>query len=96
VPPSPASLPSSCSFCYLSRRPPTPLGLSHRDGRVLAGTGDQDAVEFTLEATASTSFVIASRNRAYELATTVARLLDSTGYPIIVVDNDSHDDSSPS
>ncbi|WP_232004930.1 glycosyltransferase family 2 protein [Mycobacterium sp. ACS1612] len=42
---------------------------------------------------ARTSFVIASRNRAHELATTVARLLDSTCCPIIVVDNDSHDDS---
>ncbi|HET7664856.1 MAG TPA: glycosyltransferase family 2 protein [Mycobacterium sp.] len=37
--------------------------------------------------------MIASRDRAYELATTVARLLDSTACPIIVVDNDSHDDS---
>ncbi len=47
-----------------------------------------------MNATASTSFVIASRDRAYELATTVARLLDSTRCPIIVVDNDSHDDSA--
>ncbi|MFG1930477.1 glycosyltransferase family 2 protein [Mycobacterium sp. NPDC048908] len=42
---------------------------------------------------ASTSFVIASRNRALELATTVAKLLDSTRCPIILVDNDSRDDS---
>jgi GT2 family glycosyltransferase len=40
-----------------------------------------------------TSFVIASRNRAVELATVVARLLDTTACPIIVVDNDSDDDS---
>jgi GT2 family glycosyltransferase len=46
-----------------------------------------------MDATARTTFVIASRNRAEELATTVARLLDSTRYPIIVVDNDSEDDS---
>jgi glycosyltransferase involved in cell wall biosynthesis len=42
---------------------------------------------------ASMSFVIASRDRAYELATTVARLLDGTSCPIIVVDNGSRDDS---
>lgn len=42
---------------------------------------------------ARTSFVIATRDRAFELATTVARLLDSTKCPIIVVDNASHDDS---
>jgi GT2 family glycosyltransferase len=47
-----------------------------------------------MDATARTSFVIASRNRAPELATTVARLLDSTACPIIVVDNDSQDDSA--
>jgi glycosyltransferase involved in cell wall biosynthesis len=41
----------------------------------------------------STSFVIASRDRADELASTVARLLDSTRCPIIVVDNDSRDNS---
>jgi GT2 family glycosyltransferase len=46
-----------------------------------------------MDATARTSFVIASRNRAQELATTVARLLDTTRCPIIVVDNDSEDDS---
>lgn len=46
-----------------------------------------------MDASESTSFVIASRDRAYELATTVARLLDTTPCPIIVVDNDSHDDS---
>jgi GT2 family glycosyltransferase len=40
-----------------------------------------------------TSFVIASRNRAVELATVVARLLDSTACPIIVVDNASEDAS---
>jgi GT2 family glycosyltransferase len=46
-----------------------------------------------MDATARTSFVIASRNRAMELATTVARLLDTTECPIIVVDNASEDDS---
>jgi GT2 family glycosyltransferase len=46
-----------------------------------------------MDASVSTSFVIASRNRADELATTVARLLDSTACPIVVVDNDSHDNS---
>jgi GT2 family glycosyltransferase len=46
-----------------------------------------------MDATASTSFVIASRDRATELATTVTRLLDSTLCPIILVDNDSRDDS---
>jgi len=46
-----------------------------------------------MDATARTSFVIASRDRAHELATTVARLLDSTPYPIIVVDNGSRDES---
>jgi GT2 family glycosyltransferase len=40
-----------------------------------------------------TSFVIASRNRAAELAAVVTRLLDTTGCPIIVVDNASDDDS---
>ncbi|MGV0642841.1 glycosyltransferase family 2 protein [Mycolicibacterium sp. XJ879] len=40
-----------------------------------------------------TSFVIASRNRAQELATVVARLLDTTACPIVVVDNASEDDS---
>ncbi|BCI52063.1 glycosyl transferase [Mycolicibacterium litorale] len=40
-----------------------------------------------------TSFVIASRDRAGELASVVARLLDTTECPIIVVDNDSRDDS---
>jgi GT2 family glycosyltransferase len=45
-----------------------------------------------MDATAST-FVIASRNRAYELATTVVRLLDTTTCPILVVDNDSEDES---
>jgi GT2 family glycosyltransferase len=42
---------------------------------------------------ARTTFVIASRNRAVELATVVSRLLDSTACPIIVVDNASEDDS---
>jgi GT2 family glycosyltransferase len=46
-----------------------------------------------MDASARTSFVIASRNRADELATTVTRLLDSTQCPIIVVDNGSEDDS---
>jgi GT2 family glycosyltransferase len=46
-----------------------------------------------MDALDSTSFVIASRDRSYELATTVARLLDSTSCPIIVVDNNSHDES---
>jgi GT2 family glycosyltransferase len=40
------------------------------------------------------SFVIASRNRAFELATVVARLLDTTQCPIIVVDNGSEDDTA--
>jgi GT2 family glycosyltransferase len=42
---------------------------------------------------ARTSFVIASRNRAAELAATITRLLDTTNCPIIVVDNNSEDDS---
>ena len=42
---------------------------------------------------ARTSFVIASRNRAAELATTVTRLLNTTCSPIICVDNGSDDDS---
>jgi GT2 family glycosyltransferase len=37
------------------------------------------------------SFVIASRNRAAELASVVARLLDTTACPIVVVDNASED-----
>jgi GT2 family glycosyltransferase len=40
-----------------------------------------------------TSFVIASRDRASELAATVERLLDTTACPIAVVDNASRDDS---
>jgi GT2 family glycosyltransferase len=40
-----------------------------------------------------TSFVIASRNRAAELASVVTRLLDATCCPIIMVDNASDDDS---
>jgi GT2 family glycosyltransferase len=44
-------------------------------------------------AAAKTSFVIASRNRAAELATTITRLLDTTCCPIICVDNGSEDDS---
>lgn len=40
-----------------------------------------------------TSFVIATRDRAVDLAETLGRLLDTTRCPIIVVDNDSHDDS---
>lgn len=40
------------------------------------------------------SFVIASRNRAAELATVVARLLDTTACPIVVVDNASEDDTA--
>lgn len=45
--------------------------------------------------TASTrlSFVIASRNRAAELASVVNRLLDTTPCPVIVVDNASDDHS---
>jgi GT2 family glycosyltransferase len=41
------------------------------------------------------TFVIATHNRAAELATVTARLLDSTACPIIVVDNASQDDSVP-
>lgn len=40
------------------------------------------------------SFVIASQNRAAELATVVARLLDTTRCPIVVVDNASTDDTA--
>lgn len=40
-----------------------------------------------------TTFVIASRDRAGELATVVERLLDTTPCPIVVVDNDSRDNS---
>ena len=40
-----------------------------------------------------TSFVIASRNRAAELATTITRLLNTTQCPIVAVDNGSNDDS---
>ncbi|HEX2214636.1 MAG TPA: glycosyltransferase family 2 protein, partial [Mycobacterium sp.] len=40
------------------------------------------------------SFVIASRNRATELATVVARLLDTTPCPVVVVDNASEDDTA--
>ncbi|MBU8828524.1 glycosyltransferase family 2 protein [Mycolicibacterium goodii] len=39
------------------------------------------------------SFVIASRNRAPELASVVQRLLETTPCPVIVVDNGSDDDS---
>src|SRR3954471_23909745 len=46
-----------------------------------------------MDAGTRTSFVIASRNRADELATTVVRLLDTTRCPIILVDNGSQDDS---
>jgi GT2 family glycosyltransferase len=42
---------------------------------------------------ARTTFVIASRDRSTELAAVVNRLLDTTGCPIVVVDNNSHDDS---
>jgi GT2 family glycosyltransferase len=42
---------------------------------------------------ARTSFVIASRNRAPELATTIDRLLNTTECPIVAVDNGSEDDS---
>jgi GT2 family glycosyltransferase len=38
-----------------------------------------------------TSFVIATRDRAEDLAETLTRLLDTTPYPITVVDNGSHD-----
>jgi len=37
--------------------------------------------------------VIASRDRAAELASVIERLLDTTGCPMVVVDNDSRDDS---
>ncbi|ETB55584.1 transferase, partial [Mycobacterium avium 10-5560] len=40
-----------------------------------------------------TSFVIATRDRSAELTGTLTRLLDTTGCPIIVVDNASRDDS---
>lgn len=40
-----------------------------------------------------TTFVIASRDRAGELTAVVERLLDTTPCPIVVVDNDSRDDS---
>lgn len=39
------------------------------------------------------SFVIATRDRAEGLRQTLVRLLDTTGCPIVVVDNASHDDS---
>ncbi|KUH93770.1 glycosyltransferase family 2 protein [Mycobacterium sp. IS-3022] len=45
-------------------------------------------------APADVSFVIASQNRAAELATVVARLLDTTVCPIVVVDNASTDDTA--
>lgn len=41
------------------------------------------------------SIVIASRNRADELVAVVTRLLDTTGCPIVVVDNGSEDGSVP-
>lgn len=40
-----------------------------------------------------TSFVIATRDRADDLAKTLSRLLDTTQCPIVVVDNCSHDAS---
>lgn len=40
------------------------------------------------------SFVIASQNRAAELATVVSRLLDTTPCPVVVVDNASEDDTA--
>jgi GT2 family glycosyltransferase len=40
-----------------------------------------------------TTFVIATRNRAAELRSTLGRLLDTTSCPIIVVDNGSGDDT---
>ncbi|MBO0677736.1 glycosyltransferase [Mycolicibacterium sp. S2-37] len=40
-----------------------------------------------------TTFVIASRDRADELASVVERLLDTTDCPVVVVDNASRDDS---
>ncbi|HEV7419125.1 MAG TPA: glycosyltransferase [Mycobacterium sp.] len=40
-----------------------------------------------------TSFVIATRDRRDELVAVVERLLDTTGCPIVVVDNGSRDDS---
>jgi GT2 family glycosyltransferase len=47
-----------------------------------------------MAAAARTTFVIASRNRAAELATTITRLLNTTQCPIIVIDNGSDDDSA--
>ncbi|HEV7855130.1 MAG TPA: glycosyltransferase [Mycobacterium sp.] len=44
-------------------------------------------------AAARTTFVIASRNRAAELSTTITRLLNTTACPIIAVDNGSEDNS---
>ncbi len=40
-----------------------------------------------------TSFVIATRDRAVDLAETLHRLLDTTSCPVIVVDNGSRDES---
>ncbi|VEG44522.1 transferase [Mycolicibacterium flavescens] len=45
-------------------------------------------------ASTDVSFVIASQNRAAELSTVVARLLDTTPCPIVVVDNASTDDTA--
>ncbi|KUI15803.1 transferase [Mycobacterium sp. GA-1285] len=45
-------------------------------------------------ASTDVSFVIASQNRAAELAAVVARLLDTTPCPIVVVDNASTDDTA--
>ncbi|GAT12385.1 glycosyltransferase [Mycolicibacterium novocastrense] len=45
-------------------------------------------------ASTDVSFVIASQNRAKELAAVVARLLDTTPCPIVVVDNASTDDTA--
>lgn len=49
----------------------------------------------TRSAATDFSFVIASQNRAAELTTVVARLLDTTPCPIVVVDNASEDDTAP-
>ncbi|RRE02163.1 glycosyltransferase family 2 protein [Mycobacteroides abscessus subsp. massiliense] len=46
-----------------------------------------------MTSTPRTSFVIASRNRASELAAVAQRLLDTTEGPIVLVDNASGDDS---
>lgn len=46
-----------------------------------------------MPAESRTTFVIATRNRTAELSAVLARLLDTTRCPIVVVDNASEDDS---